>query len=72
MAVKYSYFAKLMKKNEGQGLQAETQSLHTLAVCQLYLPALPVQTYKLTILKNIRVSRSKPQYSCIFAIQSWS
>ena len=50
----------------------QTLSLQTLAVRQLYLTASPVQTYKLSIFKNIRVAGTKALVTSGFAIQKWS
>ena len=52
--------------------RGKTLSLHTLAVRQLYLTASPVQTYKLSIFKNLRVAGTKALVASGFAIQKWS
>jgi len=46
----------------------QTQSLRSLAVRQLYLTASPVQTYKLSLFKYLRVEGTKLQYSCGFEL----
>ena len=53
-------------RNDGGENARETQNLHSLTVCQLYVTASPVWTYKLSILKNLRVKGTKTQYPCGF------
>ena len=70
--LKLTSMGNINAKVKHRQTSGKTQSLHTLAVWQLYLTASPVQTYKLSILYILRGSGTNPQYPCRFSLQGWS